>query len=146
MLPKENLFAVLEGAVFGESPSKKTDAIDAITSSLIIVSYLLNSFEQSENYYAMSEGWSVLAACIARYVGKHSLPQGQWRCSLDLVMAKVKVNLAMLRREAISRPDFLEGDIRTDGGVMLNARTIVLGALGLSRTFSGREDGVRQVT
>jgi hypothetical protein len=45
-------------------------------------------------------------------------------------MAEVKANLAMLRREAISRPDFLEGDIRTDGGVMLNARkTIVLGAL-----------------
>jgi hypothetical protein len=130
MLPKESLFAVLEGAVFAEAPSKKSDAIDAITSSLIIVSYLLNSFEQSKNYYAMAEGWSILAACIARYAGKHSLPQGQWRSSLDLVMAEVKANLAMLRREAIGRPDFLEGDIRTDGGVMLNARTtIVLGAL-----------------
>lgn len=130
MLPKEKLFAVLDGAVFGTSPSKKSDAVDAITSSLIIVSYLLNSFEQSENHYAMAEGWSVLAACIARYVSKHSLPQGQWRGSLDLVMAELKANLVMLRQEAISRPDLLEGDIRTDGGVMLNARTtIVLGAL-----------------
>ena len=138
MLPKGSLFAVLDGAVFGESPSKKSDAIDAVTSSLIIVSYLLNSFEQSENYYAMAEGWSVLAACIARYVGKHSLPQGQWRGSLDLVMAELRANLAMLRQEAISRPDFLEGDIRTDGGVMLNARTtIVLGALACHELLPG---------
>ena len=51
-------------------------------------------------------------------------------------MAEVKANLAMLRREAISRPDFLEGDIRTDGGVMLNARTtIVLGALACHELF-----------
>jgi hypothetical protein len=33
MLPKEKLFAVLEGTTFGQSPERKSDAIDAITSS-----------------------------------------------------------------------------------------------------------------
>jgi len=138
MLPKEKLFAVLDGTVFGESPSKKSDAIDAITSSLIIVSYLLSSFEQSANYGAMAEGWSILAACIARYVSRHSVPPDQWRGSLDLVMAELEANLALLRKEAISRPDFLESDIRADGGVMLNARTtIVLGVLACHELLPG---------
>ena len=103
---------------------------DAITSSLIIVSYLLNSFQESENYYAMAEGWSILAACIARYVTRHSIPVDQWRPSLDLVVAEIDASLALLRSDAVSRKDFLEDNILADGGVMLRARTtIVLGAL-----------------
>ena len=130
MLPKDKMFAVLEGTSFGTAPARKSDAIDAITSSLIITSYLLNSFEVSANHYAMAEGWSVLAACIARYAMRHAVPASQWRGSLDLVTAERDAHLASLRKEAITRPDFLEGDIRADGGVMLGARTtMVLGAL-----------------
>ena len=130
MLPKEKMFAVLEGSSFGVAPATKSEAVDAITSSLVIVSYLLNSFEASANYYAMAEGWSILAACIARYAVRHAIPEGQWRDSLDLAMAELQANLSLLRKEAIRRTDSLEGDIRADGGVMLRARTtIVLGAL-----------------
>ena len=130
MLPKEKMFAVLDSTSFGQSPVKKSDAADAITSSLIIVSYLLNSFEESENYYAMAEGWSILAACMARYVCRHAIPEDQWRTSLDLVVAEIDANLALLRNDALSRTDFLEDDILGDGGAMLRARTsIVLGAL-----------------
>ncbi len=130
MLPKDKMFAVLDGTSFGQSPVKKSDAADTITSSLIIVSYLLNSFEESENYYAMAEGWSILAACIARYVTRHSIPADQWRTSLDLVVAEIDANLALLRNDVLSRKDFLEDNILGDGGMMLHARTtIVLGAL-----------------
>jgi hypothetical protein len=42
-----------------------------------------------------------------------------------------------MRKEALVRPDFLEGDIRADGGVMLRARTtIVLGALACHELLS----------
>ena len=144
MLPKDKMFAVLEGTSFGQAPTKKSDAIDAITSSLIIVSYLLNSFEAAANHYAMAEGWSILAACIARYVAGHSIPVDQWRGSLDLVLAEMDANLALLRKEAVARTDLLEGDIRADGGVMLRARTtIVLGALACHELFpagTGRTD------
>ena len=130
MLPKEKLFAVLEGSSFSGKPTKKSDTVDAVTSSLVIVSYLLNSFEATENHYAMAEGWSILAACIARYTARNAIPPDQWRESLDLVMAELEANLALLRKNAIDRADFLEGDIRADGGVMLRARTtIMLGAL-----------------
>ena len=67
----------------------------------------------------MAEGWSILAACIARYAARHAIPAGQWRESVDLVMAELEANLALLRKDAVGHPDFLEGDIRADGGVML---------------------------
>ena len=130
MLEKQKLFAVLEASSFSGKPAKKSDAIDAITSSLVIVSYLLSSFEAAENYYAMAEGWSILAACMARYAARHAIPADYWCQSLDLVMAELEANLALLRKDAIGRQDFLEGDWRADGGVMLRVRTmIVLGAL-----------------
>jgi hypothetical protein len=103
MLPKDKLFAVLENSCFADTPARKSDAIDAINSSLVIVSYLLNSFEASANYYAMAEGWSILAACIARYVTKHAVRAVQWRESLDLVMAELDANLA-LDAEGGARP------------------------------------------
>jgi hypothetical protein len=105
MLPKEKLFAVLECSSFSGKPVKKSDAMDAITSSLVIVSYLLNSFEAAGNHYAMAEGWSILASCIARYAARHALPADQWRQSLDLVMAEMEANLALLRKEAMGRQD-----------------------------------------
>lgn len=139
MLPKEKLFAVLEGSSFGLVPAKRSDSVDAITSSLVIVSYLLHSFEARANYYALAEGWSILAACIARYTARHAIPADQWRDSLDLVMAELDTNLSLLRKEAVSRSDFLEGDIRADGGVMLRARTtIVLGALACHELLPAR--------
>ena len=130
MLPKDKMFSVLDVTSFGQSPVKKSDAIDAITSSLVIVSYLLNSFEESGNYYAMAEGWSILAASIVRYVTRHSIPPDQWRTSLDLAVTEIDANLARLRNDALSRKDFLQDNILGDGGAMLRARTtIVLGAL-----------------
>jgi hypothetical protein len=129
-LSTEKLFSVLEGAAFGDDPVRKSDAVDAITSSLITVSYLLNAFERAGNYAAMAEGWAVLASCIARYVARHAIDGKHWRVSLDLVLTEISANLALLRKDAVSRNDFLEGDIRVDGGLVLGARTtIVLGLL-----------------
>ena len=130
MLPKDKLFAILENAVFNEAPKKKSDALDAITSSLIITSYLLNSFEQVQNFYAIAEGWSILSACIARFVAKHSIPCGQWRDSLTLALNEMRENLCRLRKETVGKVDFMEGALEGDGGLILQARTtIVLGAL-----------------
>jgi hypothetical protein len=130
MLPKGKLFAVLENAVFSERPGNKSAAVDAITSSLVITSYLLNSFEQTGNSYAIAEGWSILAASIARFVTKYSIPATHWEDSLRIVIDAIGENLARLRADALGRSDFLEGAIHGDGGAVLRARaTIVLGAL-----------------
>lgn len=130
MLPKEKLFTVLGNAVFSNGRGAPADARDAVTSSLVIVSYLMNAFEQAENHYAMAEGWIILAACLARYVSKNSISEQHWKESLDLVLREAGANLAHLRDDALKRADLLEGDLRADGGMILRARaTIVLGAL-----------------
>ncbi len=94
------LFAVLEGSSFSGKPTKNSDTVDAITSSLVIVSFLLNSFEAAESHYAMAEGWFILAACIARYAARNAILPDPWRDSLELVMAELEANLALLRKNA----------------------------------------------
>jgi len=136
LLPKEKLFAVLDRVAFGEQPIRRSDAVDAITSSLVVVTYLLNAFEQSQDYAAVAEGWAVLASSLVRYLSRHAVAEKHWRASLDLVVGEVSAKLTLLRADVISRADFLEGDIRVDGGLLLGARTlIVLGLLAFNELW-----------
>ena len=99
MLPVIKVFAVLDNAVFSNGPKKRSDAVTAITGSLIITSYLLNSFEQAKNHFAMAQAWSVLRACIARYAAKYAVPVEAWRESVALVSNAIYENLVRLRGE-----------------------------------------------
>jgi hypothetical protein len=90
ILAKDKLFRVLEQTAFAEKPTRKSDSVDAITSSLVITSYLLNAFEQANNHYGMAEGWAILAACIARYVLRFSIPEPQWAASFAVFVYRVR--------------------------------------------------------
>jgi hypothetical protein len=130
MLPKEKLFAVLWNTSFSAEPKTKSSQIDAVSSSVVITSYLLNSFEQSKNFFALFEGWTVLAACIVRFAAKHKIPDDRWMDSVKLAIDAAEQNLVSLRKDIEGREDFVEGGLEGDGGIILIARTtICLGAL-----------------
>lgn len=129
-LPKNKFFNFLNNTVFKGIPKQKSNAINAIASSIIITAYLLNSYQIKNNFYALFEAWTSLAACIARYVQKTGLKEEDWVDSLNLVTSEMVRNLLLLKAEISKRKDFLEGVWTGDGGLIYRARTtIVLGAL-----------------
>src|SRR5690606_16479007 len=144
LLPKPKLFAVLNKGVLGKPPKGGTDAAHAITSSVILTSYLLKPFEEAENHYALAEGWTILAACITRYRMRNSLSPKLWENSFSLAIIELTRNLALLRNETLERTDLLEGDIGCDGDVILAARTtMILGALACLELHSPSADPSR---
>jgi hypothetical protein len=138
-LQKDKLFDFLNSTVFNDITLRKTEALNAIFSSVIINAYLLNPYQIKSNYYALFEGWTCLAACIVRFAQKIGLKKEDYINSFDLTMQEIDQNLIMLKNETLKRKDFLEGDWRGDGGFIYSARaTVVLGSLATLELYHHR--------
>ena len=130
LLDKEQLFNFLNITIFEDIPRQKSDAKNAISSSVIITAFLLHPYQLKENHFAIFEAWTCLAGCIVRYAHKASLEKAGWVESFKLVMSEMERNLLLLKQETLKRKNLLEGDGLGDGGLMYRARvTIVLGTL-----------------
>lgn len=130
MLPKERFTDTLTTIAFASTPKQPSHARHAITASVIITSYLLTSFEQAKNWYALLEGWWLLAASIIRYATKHHIPKADWLPSLDLIRQAIDRHATALQDDALRKEFWLEQPIHVDGGLLLCARTtIVLGTI-----------------
>jgi hypothetical protein len=140
-LPKEKYFNFFYKTIFKDTTKQKSDAINAISSSIILASYLLNPYQLKKNFYALFEGWVSLAGYIVQYANKIGLKREDFNESMNLVFSEIIRNLFMLKDETLKREDFLEGDLHGDGGLIYKARvTIVLGGLAALETYLHSED------
>lgn len=129
-LPKDRYFEFLDKTVFRDTHRQKANAINAISSSVILTAYSLNPYQLKNNCYALFEGWTCLAGSIVRYADKSGLEKEDWMDSYSLAYGEIIRNLSLLKEEMLRREDFLEGDWRGDGNLVYRARaTIVLGAV-----------------
>ena len=129
-LPKGKFFNFFDNLLFKDIPRRKSDAINAISSSVIITTHVLGTYQIKKNYYAQFEAWTSLAACIVRYARKTNLKKEDWIDSYNLIISEIVRNLSLLKEETLTKMDFLEGNWFGDGGLVYWARvTIVLGSL-----------------
>lgn len=109
----------------------KSNLINAVSSSVVLLSHLLKPHQDKENHFALFEAWGLLAASIVNFAMSQNLKTG-WQESFELACEEAVDNLQRLATEALSREDFLEGDIFGDGGWMYRGRlTTILGAVAL---------------
>ena len=128
-LDKNELAKFLVSSVFTSGITRKSDKIHAISSSVVLLSHLLKSFQEENNHLALFEAWGLLASEIVVFAESNKLSEG-WQTSLRLALDEATANLNHLKDETLSRSDFLEGDFMGDGDLMYKGRvTIVLGAL-----------------
>lgn len=140
-LLKEKLFNFLSNTIFKGIPKRKSDAINAISSSVIITTYLLGTYQTKKNYYAQFEAWIILAACIVRFAKKIGLKKEEWNDSYNLAISEIVRNLSLLKKETLTKVDFLEGNLFGDGGLIYWARvTIVLGSLAALENYFHEND------
>lgn len=129
-LPKKQLFEFLDHVAFNEVPYYRNDKLNAISSSLILMSYLLERFQESKNYYALFEAWIILAGCIIRFGKKVNLKNEDFSSSLDLIMENIIEILNLLKGEILTKKDFFEGKDAFDSSRTYGARVVItLGTL-----------------
>ena len=130
LLPREKFSNFLDNALFDAQNSKRSKSRAQVKNVLavapIMVSYLLKEFEEQSNHYALAQGWAILAMCSTKYAIKNGLTRKMWKGTLDVLLAETRRHLDNLQAEAVERENLLEGDLRADGGKILQIRTTML--------------------
>ena len=130
LLPREKFSTFLDNALFGTQNTKRSKSRAQVKNVLavapIMVSYLLKEFEKESNHYALAQGWTILALCSTRYALKNGLTKKMWKSTLDILLAEIRRHLDNLQTEAVDKENLLEGDLRADGGKILQIRTTML--------------------
>lgn len=129
-LPKEKFVELLESSVFKKPQDQKAAAIHCISSSVLVTSYVLKAFQHEENHYALFEAWSLLLGQIFCFAKRQSVSSHDIDSTILLVRGVIEQSIEKLIKDALSRKYLLEGDVRGDGGVMVQVRrTIILGVV-----------------
>ncbi len=128
--PKERFCNFLQNDLLRDEDGGFGKTIRAMTSAVLLTSYIAGAFQRANNHYALFEAWTCLLAQLAGYATKNRLRLETWKPSYDLVLDQAVGSLVALRAEALERSDLLEEPIIVDGGPVYRVRTtIVLGAV-----------------
>jgi len=120
---KAHLFNFMRSTFFSTDPApKKSDAAHAITSSAIVLSYLLTVYQRAENHYALFEAWTVLAATIRHYSLVLGLDESLWQQTFWLARDEAATALRSLAADMLGREDYLEGNPMGDGAFLYKCR------------------------
>lgn len=130
LLPKEKIIDFLNKIIFSKKFTRESDRINAISSSLIIVSYLLDPFQNKNNYFAIFEAWTCLGALILNFSYKSKIKSEKWKESIRLILSEIERNLILLKNETLKKKKFFEGSIAGETRTVYDSRAlIILGAL-----------------
>lgn len=125
----------IESTLFSESKGKPSIK-RKISSSVLLTQYVLQPYENKENHIAIIEGWTILCSYIFNLIGKSLLKEKDWIQSYKIILKKINDELDKLKKEFISKGNYLEGDPLGDGGIIYKARlTIILGWLSAYELF-----------
>lgn len=130
MLPKEKLFNFLNGTFYKELSGRPIHPKYVVLSAPVLVSLLLNKYQNADNHFAMVEAWVITAGMILSFAVKKGLKDKDWKESFNLIFDEIEYRLECLKEEFLTRPNLLEGNSLGDGGQVYRARaTLLMGTL-----------------
>jgi len=130
MFPKKKFAQFIEQhLLIYDQTMLPTKAAHLISSSVILTSYILNSWTIAENYVAQIEAWICLISAIFALTTKHNLDKKYYSSSIEILGNAINECFENLLVEVKNRPHLIEGDWRTDNVSYRARTTIVLGYL-----------------
>jgi hypothetical protein len=111
-LNKSAFAAFIEGTLDIKAEKiAKRDGSRAITSCLLLTSYILGTSTEASNHWAQFEAWTMVCSYILCLATRHSLDEEYWRASYDLALLSARRALDNLVQECEERT-YLLRDIR----------------------------------
>jgi hypothetical protein len=130
----------IESILFAKSNSKPSIK-RKISSSILLTQYVLQPYENKKNHIPIIEGWTILCSYMFNLIEKFSLAEKDWIQSYEIILQKINNQLEELKKEFISKENYLEGMPFGDGGEIYKARlTIVLGWLSAYELFRNKTE------
>jgi hypothetical protein len=141
LLDTKALWRVLRDGLFSEADPKPARARNALTAGVVMLSYLLRPYQVAENHFAVFQAWAVLRTLVEEFALRVRVSRSVLETTRALILQEMQLALERLKKETIDREDYLEGDLRGDGGLMYRARTtLALGAAAALEVQSHRAD------
>jgi hypothetical protein len=127
-LNKSAFAAFIEGTLDIKAEKiAKRDGSRAITSCLLLTSYILGISTEASNHWAQFEGWTMVCSYILCLATHHSLDEEYWRASYDLALLSARRALDNLVQECEERTYFIEGHPLGDGYFYGARQTLLTG-------------------
>jgi hypothetical protein len=128
-LDKPAFAAFIEGTLGLEADSlpNKRDGARAITSCLLLTSYILGTSVAVSNHWAQFEAWTMVSSYILCLASRYSLAKEYWRESYDLALLSARRALGDLVKECQGRTEYLEGHPLGDGYFYGARQTLLTG-------------------
>lgn len=100
-----------------------------LASTLLLGSYGLRSFAEKRNFWAVFEGWVILAAHILAVAERLEMAEQWWTESFELCSLAARSALEALIEESLGRANLLEGDVLVDSAVYRARVTVLVGLM-----------------
>ena len=141
-LDKPAFAAFIEGTLPLETATlaKKRDGARAITSCLLLTSYILGSSVAVSNHWPQFEAWTMVCSYILCMATRYSLAKEYWKDSYDLALISARRALADLIQECQERTEYVEGHPLGDG-YFYGARQTLLSGLVAAWALNQRRAG-----
>ena len=128
---KEKYLTLITNSINIDLKRTNPEVKSVFAGGVILTSYILTPWVQSNNYIAQIEAWTCLATTILYVVSKHNYPKSTYEDTLKLIETSVGSCFERLLLEVKNRDHLIEGDWRPDSVVYGPRTTIVLGYLSL---------------
>jgi hypothetical protein len=138
LIDKKLTAKFIEGILFSGKETKP-ELKRKIASGLLLMQYLIRTFEKTKNHVSIIEGWTLFGSYVLAMVEKYELEDEYWSQSFGLVLHLINNQFDLLKSEFYSRTDYLEGS--WDGGLIYKSRlTMVLGWLSAFELFNKQKN------
>ena len=139
-LPRKKYYDFLRNHVLIKTGKQISSFKNTIFSSVILTSYILQTFKKSQNHYAQIETWTILYGSLISFIEQYKIPKDkEIDKTLEILSNEILDLCKSLEDEFLKSSDLFEGEIVGDGGLILRARiTMVIGTLCCSN-FNGIE-------
>jgi hypothetical protein len=126
---------------FDDESLSNRNASRAISSMLLLATYILGSSESCNNHWALFEGWVLISSYILSAATRFALEEKFWRPSYEIAMLGADRSLDDLVVECRDRTEYFEGHPLADG-YFYRTRQMMLAGLLATWSLSRRQKGL----
>ena len=142
ILQKPKFAAFLSRLLDNSDTSRPEERKRALVSASIFSTYALTPFENTKNFVALIEGWTIYLASLIGYVEQYKLLKKHWEGTLNLVIMEIQKQLIDLCDELRQRKSYVVGNAIVDPPFYQGRLTLLISLMAVLGMWTYRSESL----
>jgi hypothetical protein len=142
VLHKPKFAAFIWNLLDNPGVSRSEERKRALISASIFSAYALAPFENTKNFVALIEGWTIFLASLIGYVEQYKLPIKHWEGTLHLVVMEIQKQLLDLCDDLKQRKNYIAGNALVDSPFYQGRLTWLVGLMAALGLWADQKDSL----